>query len=401
MEQEQKRVTYEYIDAEQAQKIESDEEAAFTNFRNSFTGDEMGILRVSRLRVSKFTKNLQSLKGAQCFSVPIDQYQYDELLEVLRDRYGGGLYRLVGIQKGHQGTKFNTLVEIAEDLSINRDEKTGAATDGGSNVGVMMDTVSGMLAEAHERTERMFERFAPQAQTLANPMTAMKETIEMLATLGVVGAKAQPDMLGELERLAKLKDLASSFAGDNNAGANFYDMAGKVVENFGPAFMAMAANMPRPGPAVTTTPAPALAPALASLDAPGGEIPPDPGPSPVQAHIDQMKPQVAILVSNAKNNADPEAVGDMVVNMTPDERLSDLYEMIAAENCIERLIKLNPEVQNYLPFFEALRVRIKWLLLPEEEATIIPESDAAGEEIGGADSDAKPDGDQGATSSDT
>jgi hypothetical protein len=91
----------------------------------------------------------------------------------------------------------------------------------------------------------------------------------------------------------------------------------------------------------------------------------------------------------------------MVVNMTPEDKLNDLYEMIAAENCIERLIKLNPEVQNYLPFFEALRVRIKWLLLPEEEQTIIPESDAAGEIIGGADSDAKPDGDQGDITSDT
>lgn len=406
--QDEKPVLLQYVDAETAETLYSDEESAFRDFKNSFKADDaMGILRVSRIRTSKFGGSIspQSLKGgAHCFSVPIDQYEFDELLEVLREKYGGGLYRLIGVQKGVAGTKFNRMIEIAADQSKMEPEKAGAAVSGQGNMGEIIERMDIMMQNAQERTESMFKNFAPQAAVTADPFAMMERITQMFSTMGILGANKQPDILGELEKLSKLKELAGAFSDGNSAGANFYDMAGKVVENFGPAFMAMAANMPRPGQPVTATPTPgqppALAPALASLDAPGGEIPAAPGPSPVQTHIDQMKPQVAILVSNAKNNADPEAVGDMVVNMTPDERLSDLYEMIAAENCIERLIKLNPEVQNYLPFFEALRVRIKWLLLPEEEATIIPESDAAGE-TGGADSDAKPDGDQGATSSDT
>ena len=104
-----------------------------------------------------------------------------------------------------------------------------------------------------------------------------------------------------------------------------------------------------------------------------------------------MKPQVDILVNNAKVGVAPDAMAQTVVDLTPKDKLNDLYEFIGADNCIERLTALNPEVQNYLPFFEQLRNRVKYLLIPEGDATTVPESEdfhATGAETEGVKTDA-------------
>lgn len=378
-----KPVLLEYVDAETAETLYSDEETAFRDFRNSFKADDaMGILRVSRIRTSKFSRSTQSLKGgAHCFSVPIDQYEFDELLEVLREKYGGGLYRLIGVQKGVAGTKFNRMIEIADDQSKTEPEKVGAELGSQGNMGEIIERMDIMMQNAQDRTESMFKSFAPVAQVTADPFAMMERMTQMFSTMGIIGNKNQPDILGELERLGKLKELAAGFANDGGGGSTFYDMMGKTIETFGPAFMAVASKMNVPGqPVVPGTPPVLPAPEVAA------EIPPE--KTEVQKHIEQMKPQVDVLLNNAKKGINADAVADMVVNMTPENKLNDLYEFIAGEKCIENLIKLNPEVQEYLPFFEALRARVKWLLIPEGEAATIPESDAAGGE--GTDTDAAP-----------
>ena len=153
--------------------------------------------------------------------------------------------------------------------------------------------------------------------------------------------------------------------------------------------MAAASQMKIPGQPV----APGTPPVLPAPPETIAEIPPE--KTALQTHIEQMKPQVDVLLNNAKKGASADAVADMVVNMTPEEKLNQLYEFIAGEKCIENLIKINPDVQNYLPFFEALRARVKWLLIPEGEGDTILESGAEGSDTEGAVSDAVPGADAG------
>ena len=200
----EKPVLLQYVDAETAETLYSDEETAFRDFKNSFKADDaMGILRVSRIKSSQFTRSTQSLKGgAHCFSVPIDQYEFDELLEVLREKYGGGLYRLIGVQKGVAGTKFNRMIEIAADQSKDSEPaKVGAELGAQGNMGEIIERMDIMMQNAQDRTESMFKNFAPQASVAADPFGMMQKMVEMFSTMGILGANKAPDILGELERL--------------------------------------------------------------------------------------------------------------------------------------------------------------------------------------------------------
>lgn len=86
----------------------------------------------------------------------------------------------------------------------------------------------------------------------------------------------------------------------------------------------------------------------------------------------QLKSQVDILVSNAKNGADPAQLADLILRMTPDDKIDDLGNMLDAPDMVDKMAALNPEVQNYRDFFEKLRAALLALLEPADATTLPP-----------------------------
>ncbi|RPH75975.1 hypothetical protein EHM76_00410 [bacterium] len=347
----------------------TDEEMAFDEFVSGMSAERMGEIRVGKIKVAKDGTPIANTKSAHCFSAPIDQFTYSALLEHIRARHGAGLYRVVGVEAGKRGLIFNRLLEIAEELNL--PSKTPESSL--QNPANMLESVGRIMAESAARTEGLIARLSETKPAAADPMDMMLKMGTLMATL--MGAAPKPaggdDLLGSLEKLAKVKELLGSFSGDGGGGggaeANFYDVVKTGLQSFGPALAALAMK--------TAAQAPSGAPALAAPVAPYTPIPPVQGIPPTSAQGDpamaSFKRQVDTLVQNAKNNVDPMQLAGTILDLTPDEKLDALADMIEAPDMIEKMAALNPEVQVHRVFFDKLRAALL-SLLQEDETTTLP-----------------------------
>src|SRR5204862_4317358 len=140
-----------------------------------------------------------------------DRFNFEELCEYIRTNYGGGLYRLIGTQKGKKGSAFNRLIEIVEPIK----QKT-ADGQPPQSLGGIMDAVTNLIAAQEERTERLLQRLGIGTTPTVvappqDPFDLMQKILGMLSTMGVIGAKpAGGGFVEELERHAKVADMLGS-----------------------------------------------------------------------------------------------------------------------------------------------------------------------------------------------
>lgn len=355
-------VMIEYLEPEAEVEI-SDEELIFQKFKDEFSqGENYASITVYR-QPTGYGGRASKQKLTYLFECGLDEYSFPQLLAHLRDGYGSGTYRIQG-HSAERKMLFNRAVEVEAPPKPSSDSTA-------PNPAAIMESVQRMLGEQQSRTEQMLERMNASKPT-QDPMDFM---VKLAGAIGAIitplapifaarsatPAAPQQDILGELTKFAKVKEVLSDLAvgggdgGGDSAESNFYDLAGKAVEHLGPMIAAAAANGAFKG--------------QRALPAPVAEVPLDKRPIPEAqetggapdmrrnpaGQVDPIKKQVDILLSNAKMGADPEQVAEMVLNMTPDEKLDDLAKFVGDPHVIERMAQANPEVRKYTPFFQALR----------------------------------------------
>lgn len=353
----------------------TDEEMAFDEFIAGMSAERMGELRVGKIKVARDGTPVANTRGAHCFACPIDQYTYSGLLEHIRNRYGAGLYRVVGIETGKRGLVFNRLIEIAEDIGpVGKGQESALNSPGN-----LFESVGKIMAESQARTEgliaRLTESRAP-AVVPPDPMDMMTKMAGLFAT--IMGAAPKPataggDLLDSLEKIVKLKELLGGLGGDGGGSdkeSNFYDVVKTGISSFGPALAALAMRAQQ---AAQSQP-PALAPP--SQNPPiNYPLPPQVPANAPPGQSDEtmnLKKQVDILVSNAKMGADPMQLAGTILDLTPDEKLDDLGNMLEAPDMIEKMASLNPEVNNHRDFFAKLRDSLLTLLDDGSADTLAP-----------------------------
>src|SRR5262245_11706726 len=356
----------------------TDEEAAFDEFIAGMSAERMGELRVGKLKLGKDGTPTVNTKGQHCFACPIDQFTYSGLLEHIRNRFGGGLYRVVGIEQGKRGLQFNRLIEIAEELPS---QKPGESShlQNPSNV---FESVGRLMAESAARTEALIGRLTETRPAAVDPMDGLQKMATVFATMmGVVQKPAGntgAELLVQLETFDKIKSLFGGGEGKGDGGggengAEFMDVIKAGIQSFGPALGALASQrMQQPSQPAAALPPPQPYPAFVPPHVPQPQPQPAAAPAgndPMQA---QLKSQVDILVSNAKNGADPAQLADLILRMTPDDKIDDLGNMLDAPDMVDKMAALNPEVQNYRDFFEKLRAALLALLEPADATTLPP-----------------------------
>jgi len=326
----------------------SDEEKAFDDFRNNLSaGEEMATLRVSRIPKSA-SGNPMTARLAYCFSCPIDRYTFEELCEFVSENYGGGLYRLIGTRKGHRGTAFNKLLDIAEPIP----KKLGEGESRSPNVSAIMESVSTMIIQMQERTEAMLARVNNPAGAAGgvDPFAMMERVVGMLGSMGMIGAKAPGgDLLGELQKLAQIKNLLGEFGegGRSDSESNFYDLASQGLKPIAPLLPTLAARLPAPS-------APANSPTLANRPVPESNQ----AASAAEPQNVNLKNQVDLLVANAAAGITPDAMANMIIDATPDEKVDALRAFIAQASVVDQMAQVNPAVTQHREFFDALRVAL-------------------------------------------
>jgi hypothetical protein len=357
----------------------SDEELAFDEFVGSMSAERMGELRVGKIKVAKDGTPIANTRGAHCFACPIDQFTYSGLLEHIRDKYGAGLYRLVGTEAGKRGLVFNRLIEIAESIA----PKSPAQESPLQNPQNMLESVGRIMAESAARTEALIARLTETKAPTVDPMDSMTKMATMFSTMmaSMAGMFKQPaaggggDILDQAEKLLKLKELLGGGSSGNDSGAesNFFDVVKAGLQSFGPALATLAVrgaqNQEHPALAAPGAPQviPAAQPNTASYQKPGPTMR---QPDPAMANF---KRQVDTLVQNAKSGVDPMQLAGTILDLTPDEKLDDLEAMLQAPDMIEKMAALNPEVQIHRQFFDKLRSALLTLLMEETGDTLAPD----------------------------
>lgn len=356
----------------------TDEESAFNEFRVGFGSEKMGELRVGKLKLGKDGAPIATSKSAHCFSCAVDRYSFSELLEYIRENYGAGVFRIIGIESGRKGVVFNKLIEIAESVS----PKAPASETPLQNPANVFESAAKIMAESAARTEALIARLSEsrQAAPVLDPMDMMTKMAGLFSSImGVAprpAAAASDDLLGQLEKLAKIKDLLGGFGGGggDDKESNFYDVVKAGLTSFGPALAALAVR----GAQQSQTPAlsqPDQVVIPATRPAPGNYDKPGPTRQTVSQGDPAMKKQIDVLVQNAKMGVSPSMLAQTILDMTPDEKIDDLGAMLDDPQMIDKMAQLNPEVSTFRDFFDKLRTALL-ALLDEGEADTLPPDQA-------------------------
>jgi hypothetical protein len=98
---------------------------------------------------------------------------------------------------------------------------------------------------------------------------------------------------------------------------------------------------------------------------------------------EQMRMNINILLANAKAESDPKQMAEMIVSKLSEEQIDQFYDFISADDFLERLILLVPEVEAHKNWFIALRDQVMELLTePADESTFAESETVAGESDG-------------------
>lgn len=362
-----KPVLIEYMDGDTTEPEPTDEELAFSQFQTEFAeSDTYAKITVYRQPTGPGNRPGQK-KLAFLFECGVDEFTYSQLLSKLRDEYGSGTYRLQA--RDSQGTmKFNRAVEIE---ATKRTPTNGAP----ESVGDLMRGFQEMMTAQQERTEQLIARLRTEpAKPASDPMeTAMRMfALVMGAITPVLGAAkpAEGGVLAEIEKLTKIQDFMGGLGGGRETSAaesNFYDLATQGLKTVAPllanlpAVLASRQGAPIPQPHVIEhEPTPAQG-------APRQNIPRNTPPQGPQAENVNLRNQINLLVGQAEAGTSAEDLANMVLNMTPDEKVAELKAFISRPTLIDEMAAYNPAVgTKHRPYFEALKTAILRMLAEEE-----------------------------------
>lgn len=333
---------------------ESDQSKAFNDFRDKFKDEEMGTLRVHRVPVTNKTTNAAKLRTVYLFSCPIDAFSFEELLEHIRDNYGGGTFRLIGTREGQRGNAFNRLVEI--EAPRQKFTTPGVSTVGGvpagSNPAELISQLGAVLLEHSSRVEEMMRG---AAQPMGDPIDQMSKMMGALGTvIDTMGLKQQ-EPKSIVDQLSEFKLLQDLFSGNESAGseANIFSLLQETVKNFGGPLMQAVALAQEQG---TISPDGVLQPR--TLPAPEPEFhSAKPVAESENMSLKEMREQLQFLLVQAQNDVDHAMVADFIIEQMPeDDAAYDGFErFLQADNCIDKCAMIQPEINKHRDWFSGWR----------------------------------------------
>lgn len=338
------------IDGDSYGYEESDQSKAFEDFRAAFKDEEMGTLRVHRVPVTNKTTNAAKLRTVYLFSCPIDAFGFEDLLEHIRDQYGGGTYRLIGSREGHRGHAFNKIVEIeAPKPRFNATNVDGQGGAHGSNAAELVNNLGAVLLEHSSRVEEMMRG---SAAPMGDPLDQMTKLMAAMGTaISTMGFKQpeQRSIVDQLTEFAAIKDLFDSGDSGDSGESNIYSLLTETVKNFGPLLGAAIATQTKAGVIPMTGPVPAL---ISNPTPPPGA---PPGAPPLSKELEDMRPQISFLVGQAKLGAAPGDVAAAIMPAIPETGLESIEAFLQKPDYLELCVSVNAEVTQHREWFQKWR----------------------------------------------
>lgn len=252
--------------------------------------------------------------------IPADKFDHGQLLTYLGSTYGGGEYRLMVYARGK--LRANKLESIASKLMPEKhhNSPTGEAA---SILATVLDRI-----EASNR--QMLEVLTRQTQ--APDRTAMIQ--EMLMFKQLFSDNKPSGGLGQIqESITLLKELGIQVGGksDDDDGESFTALLGKVAP-----LIVQAAQQP--------------------AQQPRPQQPQQPARTPEMLLTFKIKAGLQPFLKAAAKNADHGVYAEMLLDQLPHEIIAS---HILPDDSLEKLIKIEPQVANFRPWFELLKEHVK------------------------------------------
>lgn len=332
--------------------IDADESSAFDAFQDSFTGEQMGTLRVQRVpsEQQKSGQSKGSIKGTFLFACPVDKYSFDELMTYLRDEYGTGTYRIIGIKTGNRGIAFNRIIEI--ERSEMRASPVAASSSNQSDMAAVVTGLAGMI---EQQTRRLTEMMTIRQSEQVDPIDQMEKMARLFAQMNGAfngGGNSRGDLLEELMKVKQVADMMGMGDGGGR-GANNADVFIELAKTFGPGLVsAVQAQARRPSPA-------AQIPASITPRNPPVENTPEVRQREMNPQNEFIRKQANQLLMFARADADTVTLATQIVDSVPDDKLDDLETLARDPAAINKMIAvLPPGNDQFKPWFEKLRVAL-------------------------------------------
>lgn len=175
------------VDNDDTPRLDDDAQFAYETFRDALTQSQSpGTIRIYRLPMNE--QNIPvSNSGSQIYldSVPMDRYEFDGLISMLRTKFmrpGEDLLpvRLMGMIQGKRGVAFNRIVIIQRINDATPNVPATTAPDPST----LLRAFAEMQERSAQRMEALFERMTarPSAPAL-DPMSQMTGLITALAPI--------------------------------------------------------------------------------------------------------------------------------------------------------------------------------------------------------------------------
>lgn len=347
----------------------SEDEQAFNSWREQFGSDNYILAKVDRIPTERTGRGQP--KGEFLFTVAASEMDYFGLMQKLQREYGAGAYRVTLWDEKAGRIRAQRTFHVGEPKNVPEIR--------GESSGDILRAVAMMMDKQQERTERLMLEMqnnalrangsgSDPAQMMMAMATAMKAMFEMMP-------KPEKNTVSIIEEIEKIKIIQSVF--DKDSGGDSDSWVG-ILKSLGAPLLGAVAQMQQnqqPGPI----------PAAQAITYQQNPVPPQqPQPSPAQKlhaakqqEVEHMKAQITALVNFAKQNREPGEVADMILDMTPENRLEDLLTFIERPDCVNFMVQMVPEAETVRHWLETLRGEILAQFADDPEGDLPDGADGA------------------------
>lgn len=283
----------------------------------------------------------------------------DFAMDNIRDDWGAGKYRIYARNSaGH--FVLNRVVRIAAPLKSKQSDSQAVdlmsvITKLGEQQAQAANDMRTMILELMIKNQPAAQSFNP-----SDMMTSMVTT--MAAVQKMLGGNNKTD---PVDMLLKGLDLADKFGGGDRETGMFDVMKEVIRQAGGPLAKAAEASIANQE---TQPPRRRAAPGKNKTAIQNPKQPPgNPAPTPAEVAMEKLSKNIGSLLVQAKRNSDVSLWAELVIDSIPDNQWDQFSDLIFTADVVDRMAQVNPEVDQYRPWFEQLVEKIRWELTDTDD----------------------------------
>lgn len=319
-------------------------------------------------------------------SVPVEQI-WNDPNEFLKERWGGGLYRVVLRDANGDFAKVGSRLTY----EIDGPPKTAEEQDETRKLDELEQRIQSMTAKGSDASpldmmrllmevqrEQLRElRNPPAAAATANPMemavalvTSLQNTqAPLLQALIERASSPAPDMIAQMKGMAEMMLTLRELGTDKEASGwsrvadRLADPLGKLVDQH---VSNQAAGIAPPH----TMGGPPLQPG-AQPNPPAGEAPQGP------PWLQMIRPYLPQLIRYARIGRDPAVIADFVAEELPQQSLGMIYQTLTGPGFLDEFVRVVPDAREHQEWFGRFFARVlEWIEPPGASDTGSGDDDA-------------------------